>query len=128
MRMLLGPDTNPSHQIDPRIKKALGIIAKLPLKKISTSDLASQVFISESRFLHLFKDNVGIPVRRYLLWMRLNEAVKKILQNVSLTDAAHEAGFSDSAHLSRTFRSMFGLTLSEILKNNRHVQIISCMD
>jgi AraC-like DNA-binding protein len=128
IRMLLGPDTNPSHQIDPRIKKALGIIAKLPLKKISTSDLASQVFISESRFLHLFKDNVGIPVRRYLLWMRLNEAVKKILHNVSLTDAAHEAGFSDSAHLSRTFRSMFGLTLSEILKNNRHVQIISCMD
>ena len=128
MDMLLGPETNPPSLIDPRIEKALGIIAKLPIKKISTSDLARQVFISESRFLHLFKDNVGTPVRRYLLWMRLNEAVKKILHNPSLTDAAHEAGFSDSAHLSRTFRSMFGLTLSEILKNNRHVQITPCMD
>ena len=26
-----------------------------------------------------------------------------------LTRAAHEAGFSDSAHLSRTFRRMFGV-------------------
>ena len=27
----------------------------------------------------------------------------------SLTEAAHEAGFADSAHFSRTFRRMFGL-------------------
>jgi len=126
--MLLGPNMAPLLSIDPRIEKTIDVIAKLPVKKISTSDIASQVFLSESRLLHLFKDNVGIPIRKYLLWIRLNEAVKKILNNISLTNAAHEAGFSDSAHLSRTFRSMFGLTISEILKNNRHVQVISCMD
>ncbi|OGR23080.1 MAG: hypothetical protein A2277_06475 [Desulfobacterales bacterium RIFOXYA12_FULL_46_15] len=126
--MLLGPDTLPLISIDPRIEKAIDVITKLSVKKISTSDIADIVHLSESRLLHLFKEHVGIPIRRYLLWMRLNEAVKIILNSTSLTDAAHEAGFSDSAHLSRTFRSMFGLTISEILKNNRHVQVISCMN
>jgi AraC-like DNA-binding protein len=32
----------------------------------------------------------------------------------SLTDAAHEAGFADSAHLSRTFRRMFGVAPSSL--------------
>jgi AraC-like DNA-binding protein len=128
MDMLLGPNAPPVLPIDPRIKKALDIISELPIKKISTSDIASQIYLSESRFLHLFKDNIGIPVRRYLLWKRLNEAVRKILGNISLTEAAHAAGFSDSAHLSRTFRSMFGLTISEVFKKNQHVRVYPCME
>ena len=31
------------------------------------------------------------------------------MQGGSWTEAAHEAGFADSAHLSRTFKRMFGM-------------------
>ncbi len=34
--------------------------------------------------------------------------------NKSLTDASHAGGFADSAHFSRTFRSMFGISPSSI--------------
>jgi AraC-like DNA-binding protein len=37
----------------------------------------------------------------------------------SLTTAAHAAGFTDSSHLSNTFRRMFGLSPSDI---TRHVR------
>ena len=33
----------------------------------------------------------------------------------SLTEAAHAAGFASSAHLSSTFRRMFGLTATDLL-------------
>jgi AraC-like DNA-binding protein len=33
---------------------------------------------------------------------------------MSLTQAAQEAGFADSAHLSRTFKRMFGLPAASL--------------
>ncbi|MCO7552415.1 MULTISPECIES: helix-turn-helix domain-containing protein [Pseudomonadaceae] len=42
-------------------------------------------------------------------------ALQLITAGQSLTGAAHAAGFSDSAHFSRTFRSLFGLDPSSAL-------------
>jgi AraC-like DNA-binding protein len=50
-------------------------------------------------------------LRRYVLWLRLRHVVACVAIGYT---AAHEAGFADSAHLSRTFRSMFGLPLSSL--------------
>jgi len=48
------------------------------------------------------------------LWLRLMRAVERFAAGASLTDAAHEAGFADSAHLSRTFRRMFGIAAGSL--------------
>jgi AraC-like DNA-binding protein len=43
-------------------------------------------------------------------------AVMRVLTTgANLTEAAHSAGFSSSAHLSTSFRRMFGVSPSEIL-------------
>jgi len=114
--------------IDPRINAAVKILRRLPVKKISTRKIAEAVCLSESRFIHLFKYQMGIPVRRYLLWLRLRDAVEQVLNEMSFTYAAHHAGFSDSAHLSRTFKQMSGMTLTGYLKNSQFIQAISCID
>jgi len=44
-----------------------------------------------------------------MLWMRLRAALTEALATGSMTDAAYAAGFSDSAHFTRTCRTMFGL-------------------
>jgi len=79
------------------------------------SEVASQLALSESRFLHLFSEELGIAWRPYLLWRRMTCAIQAIINNASATDAAHLAGFSDSAHLSRTFRNNFGMTIRQAL-------------
>lgn len=45
----------------------------------------------------------------------LREAVRRAAQGASLTMAAIEAGFADSAHFANTFRSSLGLAPSTLL-------------
>lgn len=70
---------------------------------------ARGVGLSPSRASHLFVEETGLPFRTYVLWLRLVRAVDAHIAGMTLTDAAQEAGFADSAHLSRTFKRMFGL-------------------
>lgn len=76
---------------------------------MTATEAAGVACLSESRFSHLFVREVGLPFRTFLLWRRLMRAVEGMAAGRSLTAAAHEAGFSDSAHFSRAFRRMFGL-------------------
>jgi len=80
------------------------------------ADIALELNLSESRFLHLFKDTMQIPWRPYLLWRRLICAVQTLQLGKTATEAAYIAGFSDSAHLSRTFKKQFGLSLRDYQK------------
>lgn len=114
--------------LDGRIADAIERINSLDVIRISLQELAESVYLSESRFAHLFKEQLGIPIRRYLLWMRMIRALKMVMQDISLTEAAHQTGFSDSAHFSRTFRSMFGMSPSYVFKNDQFIQVISCLD
>jgi AraC-like DNA-binding protein len=56
----------------------------------------------------------GVSFRAYLLWLRLECALAAYVRGTSLTDAAHAGGFADSAHLSRTFKRMFGITPASV--------------
>jgi AraC-like DNA-binding protein len=78
-------------------------------------DAARRIGLSPTRLTHLFTREVGIPFRRFVLWTRVKRAVEETRAGADLTRAAVAAGFSDSAHLSRTFRAMFGLPPSTIL-------------
>ena len=77
-------------------------------------DGAALVGLSPGRTRHLFVQQTGLPFRTYLLWLRLNRAVELYAGGASLTEAAHAAGFSDSAHLSRTFHRMFGIAAASL--------------
>ncbi len=127
MNALLDSPTDPPPT-DRRIIAALNILRRLPVKKFSAREIAEAVCLSESRFTHLFKYQMGIPFRRYLLWLRLRDAVEQVFDGMSFTNAAHHAGFSDSAHLSRTFKQMSGMTLTDYLKNSQFIQAISCIE
>lgn len=100
--------------IDPRIAQSIASIRASRDEGVSVAEIASGVELSESRFSHLFTEYVRVPVRRYLLWLRLRDAMHLLAQNKSLTEIAHEAGFSDSAHLTRSFRSMLGIAPSAL--------------
>ena len=112
--------------IHPRVRRVLRWLRET----IASADedrslerLAGLAGLSPSRFMHVFTESVGVPVRPYLLWLRLQHAAGQLLAGASATEAAHAAGFSDAAHLSRTFRRTFGATAREIAKGRAQGQI-----
>lgn len=98
-----------ANDADPRIRKVIAWAAEQIDQPISLSDALVVGGLSASRLRHLFVEQTGLPFKTYLLWLRLTRAVEAVAGGASLTQAAHEAGFSDSAHFSRTFRRMFGV-------------------
>jgi transcriptional regulator GlxA family with amidase domain len=83
-------------------------------KESSLESLASSVGISSGRLMHVFTTSIGIPLRPYLAWLRIQRAAGAIAAGAPLTEAAVAAGFADAAHLSRTFRRMFGVPPSQM--------------
>jgi AraC-like DNA-binding protein len=78
-------------------------------------DVADAVGRSTRQLRRDLASDLGMPFRRYVLWRRLGRAVMEVRAGRDLTTAAATAGFTDSAHFSRVFRGMFGLTPSEVL-------------
>src|SRR6266568_2642542 len=74
--------------------------------------LAKLVSLSPSRLMHVFTASVGIPLRPYLAWLRVQRAALAIVNEASMGEAAHAAGFADAAHMSRTFKRMLGIAPS----------------
>lgn len=100
------------RMLDPRIVDSLALIRTRLDQPVHLSALAAALNMSPSWLSHQFTEQVGMPLRRYVLWQRLWRAVESALKGSTLTEAAHAAGFSDSSHLSRTFRSNFGVAPS----------------
>ena len=86
---------------------------------LSLKTLAGIAALSPSRLMHAFTESVGVPVRPYILWLRLQRAAGELTGGASVTSAAHRAGFSDGAHLARTFRRMLGLRPSDCVMRAR---------
>ena len=100
---------------DSRVAKALANLPSPLPESITAATLGPQVGLSPSRFAHLFREHAGMPLRPYLRWLRLQSALVGLARGCNLTEAAYAAGFSDSAHLSRTFRRTFGIAPSVLL-------------
>lgn len=108
----------PSAPLDPRVAQSIEWIRAGREQGIIVGEIAAGVDLSESRFSHLFTEHVRVPVRRYLLWLRLRDALHLLAAGGSLTETAHEAGFADSAHLTRTFRTSLGIAPSELVRDS----------
>ena len=113
----LTPAERVTDVFEPRIKFIIDYLDATLDRRVTVSELASSVSLSPSRVEHLFNEQVGIPISRYLLWRRLHYALNMFQANRTLTEVAHDAGFADSAHLSRTFRRMLGISPSAIIRD-----------
>ncbi len=100
---------------DARIARVVRAIERDAAVFDRQQDAADLACLSPSRFRARFVAEVGLPFRRYRLWRRMAAVMRTVAAGGNLTEAAHAAGFASSAHLSSTFKRMFGLPASTLL-------------
>jgi len=111
---------NPTR-VHPRVNRVLRSILKRleNSSDVSLKALAAISGLSPSRFMHVFTESVGIPLRPYILGLRLQRACSELQAGATVTSAACRAGFSDAAHLTRTFRRILGITPTDLFSQER---------
>jgi AraC-like DNA-binding protein len=85
---------------------------------MSLDDAASVACLSPTRFAHLFKEQVGLPFSRYMLWRKLTRAMVAVASERTIAAAAHAADFADAAHLTRTCSRMVGMAPSALMRGD----------
>ena len=109
--------TAQGSNLDPRIRQVLKTIRQAMPDEVPLEQLAEAADLSTSRLQHLFKEQLGLPMRQCLLWNRLFESLRLWSEGKTLADAAHEAGFYDQPHYTRTMRRMIDAAPSEFANN-----------
>jgi AraC-like DNA-binding protein len=113
--LLGGEPGAPVPAMHPRVRRVIRALRDRPGDAdVSLPALARAAGLSEGRFMHAFTRSIGIPLRPYLLWLKLQRAAAAIAAGAPLSDAAAAAGFADAAHMSRTFRRMLGMSPSAL--------------
>lgn len=77
---------------------------------ISIDDIAQAATMSKFHFIRTFREHFCITPHQYVLNCRINYARRQLLDGHSATIAAVDSGFSDSSHLNRNFKRVFGMT------------------
>lgn len=102
---------------DPRVEEVNEHIISGEWLNYRINEIAQQVCLSESRLTHLFKSEMGISLKSYLVIRKIERAYKYVMSGGKIIHAAYEAGFSSSAHLAYTCKQLTGVSIREVLKS-----------
>lgn len=83
-----------------------------PMQRMSQDELARRLHMERTRALRCFKSATGQTFRDFKRWSALQHAAQLMAEGALVRTAAMDAGFADTAHLTRVFRQGFGLTPS----------------
>ena len=109
------PRTSASARSAAAIEGVLRHIDENLNQPLTLSALAGLTGLSMWRFATVFRQQVGVAPHRYICRLRLERAQALIREGVPAATAASEAGFYDQSHLSRHFKSVFGMTPGQYL-------------
>lgn len=84
-------------------------------ENLSLAPLAREVGCSPYHLMHLFRAETGQAIRRYRSQLRVAAALERVVEGADdLTELAFDLGFSSHSHLTDSFKTLLGVTPSEL--------------
>lgn len=101
------------------MQRILNLIEATLDADVTPAELAAQSGYSLWHFLHLFQQEAGMPLGRYVTRRRLAHALWHMSRGMPITDAALRWGFGSHSGFFRAFRKEYGLSPTEYLRTHR---------
>lgn len=101
--------------LDERVRRAVTAMTGALDDNTAVGELSAIAGLSATRLMTLCRAQLGTSLRGYRRWLRAFRVAEEYARGASLTEAALEAGFASSAHLSAAVREQFGLRPSRLL-------------
>ncbi|TMQ07301.1 MAG: helix-turn-helix transcriptional regulator [Deltaproteobacteria bacterium] len=114
-----------SEPCDPRVAILRDLMRRSP--GCTLEEMAERLHVGYTTASHVFARLMGVPLRSYQLWIKAIRAAARMAVGAQLTHIAHEVGFVDSAHLSRTWRRTYGFAPSRITDGTQVRVLASCL-
>ncbi|TFZ09001.1 AraC family transcriptional regulator [Ramlibacter humi] len=114
----------PSRELDPRVLAVLERLWREPASGVSADDCAREAGLSFSRFLHLFKEQTGVPFRSLRSWKRARSLLRYAAGAGNLVDVALDIGYPDASHFSHSIRQAYGLKPRDIVAGSRKLRVV----
>jgi len=94
-----------------RIEKVNNYVQKNLNQKITLSDVASLVNMSETAFSHFFKKSTNTSFTDYLNDLRLGHAARLLTETeMTISEICFDSGFNNVSNFNRTFKKKIGFT------------------
>lgn len=106
----IGQSNTKTDTCDARVRKTIDYFHAHLDKGIRLKDLAEDLGCTQFHLIRLFRTHKGLSPHALLLQIRLEHARNLLAQGQPIASAAQDSGFSDQSHLTRAFKTRYGLT------------------
>lgn len=115
LRAALEPRDQPGRRAPSRaVDRARQLMHERECQRMSLTEIAGVVGVTPAHLTQAFSRMLGMPLYKYQLRLRLGGALAELPHCEDITALAFELGFSSHSHFSAAFRSVFGMTPSEV--------------
>lgn len=99
-----------SGSLSPEVKRCMEYISTHTHGPISLEDIAAGSQHSKEYLAKLFRKEVGLPIRDYMMRERMEEAKALLRETDNCGQIAYTLGFSSQSHFIRQFKKYTGVT------------------
>ncbi len=114
---------NDADVSDERITQLLELLQNCDCYDHTIDGFAKSVSLSSSRLSHLFREQIGVPLKSYIQFHQLEKAFTALLNGANITDAAMCAGFDSPSHFAATVKKWMGMSAGTSIKDSEFLKV-----